>query len=113
MKPCAMNHMRQLLLSGMVLVLLPAIGTAADLTERQLKLLSSSCIQCHARPETGAPLMGSPDQWVERVKRGQDALLRSLILGTPGMPPGGYCMACDEADFRALIDQMTGLGSQK
>lgn len=111
MKPCSVYGWRRLLLCSAVLALLPAIGAATDLSERQLKLMSSSCIQCHARPETGAPLMGNPDHWRERVARGPDALLRSVILGTPGMPPGGYCMACDTSDFRALIQQMTGLGA--
>lgn len=81
----------------------------ADLDARQTKLLIGNCVQCHARPHIGAPLMGQAADWVERNKQGEAKLLANVIHGLRGMPPLGYCSACSEADFRALIRVMTGL----
>lgn len=81
---------------------LGGIASAADLTERQVQLLSNNCIQCHARPNIGVPLIGNPEDWVVRVQKGEDALLASVIVGLKGMPPLGYCSACSVDDFLAL-----------
>ena len=72
-------------------------------TQRQLELFSSNCVQCHARPGIGAPLMGNADDWQERQAQGEEVLLLNVVEGVGGMPPLGYCSACDEADFRVLI----------
>lgn len=72
-------------------------------TQRQLQLFSSNCVQCHARPGIGAPLMGNADDWQARQAQGEDVLLKHVVEGLRGMPPLGYCSACDEADFRVLI----------
>jgi cytochrome c5 len=79
------------------------LAAPATPTERQMHLLSSNCVQCHARPGIGAPLMGSPADWKERQAQGEEVLLRHVIEGKGGMPPLGYCSACDEEDFRVLI----------
>mgnify|MGYP003503118659 FL=1 len=81
----------------------------ADLDERQGKLLSHNCVQCHARPETGAPLMGNPPDWKVRNEQGMDRLLVNTVLGLRGMPPLGYCSACTEQDLRELIKAVSGI----
>jgi cytochrome c5 len=81
----------------------------ADLDARQGRLLSSNCVQCHARPETGAPLMGNPPDWKVRNKQGMDRLLVNTVLGLRGMPPLGYCSACSEQDLRELIKAVSGI----
>ena len=90
-----------------LLCLLPCAPVVADQppmpTQRQLQLLSINCVQCHARPGIGAPLMGNADDWQARQAQGQDVLLKHVVEGLRGMPPLGYCSACDEADFRVLI----------
>jgi cytochrome c5 len=80
----------------------------AQLDERQGKLLSNNCLQCHARPGIGVPLMGNAPDWTERNRKGMDALLVNVVQGMRGMPPLGYCSACSEQDFRALIAAMSG-----
>jgi cytochrome c5 len=92
-----------------VLFLLPPGAARADLTERQEHLLASNCLQCHSREHTGAPLLGVPADWTTRNQQGEDGLLRNVIEGLRGMPPSGYCGACDEADLRALIRRLSGL----
>ena len=43
-----------------------------------------------------------------RWEQGEDALLEHTIEGLNNMPPLGYCMDCEEADFLALIRFMGG-----
>ena len=81
----------------------------AELDERQGKLLSHNCVQCHARPETGAPLMGNAPDWKARNEQGMDRLLVNTVLGLRGMPPLGYCSACSEQDLRELIEAVSGI----
>lgn len=95
-------------LATMMTALLSTPATA-QLDERQGKLLSNNCLQCHARPDIGVPIMGNAADWAERNKKGMDALLVNVVQGMRGMPPLGYCSACSEQDFRALIAAMSGL----
>ncbi len=88
---------------------LAAVPASAQLTERQMQLLANNCVQCHARPGVGAPIMGVARDWQGAVKRGEDALLINVVHGTGGMPPLGYCSACSEQDFRAMIRFLAGL----
>jgi cytochrome c5 len=87
----------------------PLTILAADLTERQAQLLANNCVQCHARADIGAPIMGNAADWEERSRKGEDKLLANVIVGLRGMPPLGYCSACGEQDFRALIRFMAAL----
>jgi cytochrome c5 len=106
-----MRRLKPLLAAALLAIPLAA---RADLTERQIRLLTNNCVQCHARPNVGAPLMGRAEDWNERNRQGEDGLLRHVIEGMRGMPPSGYCSACDEADLRALTRWVAGLdGGQR
>jgi cytochrome c5 len=90
----------------LLLCLLPATllaGPAPAPTQRQLQLFSSNCVQCHARPGIGAPLMGNAEDWKSRQAQGEEVLLVNVVEGIRGMPPLGYCSACNQEDFRVLI----------
>jgi len=89
------------------------LHTHAEPTGRQLKLLQNNCLQCHVREHIGAPIMGRPEDWSIRNRQGEDALLRNVVQGLRGMPPLGYCSACDETDLRALIRLVAGLEERK
>ncbi|WP_082219292.1 cytochrome c5 family protein [Massilia sp. NR 4-1] len=91
------------------LCLAAAFGAQAEPTERQIKLLQNNCVQCHVRPNTGTPLMGRPEDWKDRKRQGEEAMLRNAIQGLRGMPPSGYCAACDETDLRVLVRLVAGL----
>lgn len=92
-----------ILLSAALLSAPLLAGQTPAPTPRQLELFSSNCVQCHARPGIGAPLMGSAADWQARRAQGEDNMLRIVVEGLRGMPPLGYCSACNEADFRVLI----------
>ena len=64
---------------------------------------SRSCVLCHVRGEGGAPRVGHPEEWVERIDQGETVLLTHTIEGYNRMPPLGYCMDCEAEDFEALI----------
>ncbi|HJW57059.1 MAG TPA: c-type cytochrome [Burkholderiaceae bacterium] len=89
------------------------LSTQAEVTARQLKLLQNNCLQCHARENIGVPVMGRPEDWRGRNRQGEDALLRNVVQGMRGMPPLGYCAACDETDLRVLIRVVAGLEGKK
>ncbi|MBA5636006.1 c-type cytochrome [Duganella sp. LX20W] len=84
-------------------------ASAAELSARQSQLLANNCLQCHARLGVGAPQVGDVQAWKPYVAKGEPAMLASAVQGTGGMPPLGYCSACTEDDFRALIRFMAKL----
>ena len=94
----------------LILVLLNAISaySHAAPTERQLRLLSVNCIQCHASAHTGAPVMGDRDAWRPILAQGKQQIMTHVVEGLRGMPPLGYCSACSEADLVTLSEALAG-----
>jgi cytochrome c5 len=73
-----------------------------------MKKWARSCALCHVTGEGGAPRSGFAEDWNPRLVNGKSILLTHTIEGYNNMPPLGYCMACEEEDFIALIDFMVG-----
>jgi cytochrome c5 len=71
-------------------------------------LYRSSCQNCHAHPDSGAPPVGYHYALDPRWQQGLPTLLAHAIGGFQGMPAGGQCFACSPDDFRALIRFMAG-----
>ena len=65
-----------------------------------------SCALCHLSGEAGAPIIGDKKSWSERLGKGEDVLVRSVVEGLNSMPPLGYCMACEIEDFRSMVSFM-------
>ncbi len=82
---------------------------APVLTPTQGQQYQTVCARCHARTDTGAPVVGSAAAWQERVRPGFETLLSHTIDGFRTMPPLGTCGSCTEADFRALVSYVSGL----
>jgi len=74
----------------------------------QMARWTRNCALCHVRGEGGAPVLGDREAWAERSAKGEDVLLAHTLEGFNNMPPLGYCMDCEEADFRVLIRFMEG-----
>ena len=68
-----------------------------------------SCALCHITGEANAPVVGDTEEWQQRLQKGEAALLNNVVNGINSMPPLGYCMSCEAADFRVMIDFMTGV----
>ena len=69
---------------------------------------SRSCALCHINGEAGAPVVGDNEEWQRRLAQGEESILKRVIEGYASMPPLGYCMSCEESDFRAMIAFMAG-----
>ena len=67
------------------------------------EIYNRSCRSCHTIAATGAPLTGDTEAWRERIGKGLDVMLESVISGSGGMPPFGMCMECDAVQFEDLI----------
>jgi len=62
-----------------------------------------SCMACHSRGTSDAPLTGDGDAWNKRLEKGMEPLVDNVVSGMGGMPPYGLCMDCDTTEFRELI----------
>lgn len=73
-----------------------------------LERYERSCMTCHARPGSGAPLTGFAAAWREPLEKGMPQLLQSAKQGLNAMPPLGMCQDCSDSDLQALIEFMSG-----
>ena len=64
------------------------------------------CFVCHANGVAGAPKMGDPAAWSERMDKGMDAIRANTINGINAMPPKGTCMQCSDDELNAAVDYM-------
>ena len=81
--------------------------TQAPDPARIVRMWSGSCALCHVDGTAGAPVVGRVEDWAPRLAQGRETLLVHTIEGYNNMPPLGYCMACETADFLSMIDLMT------
>ncbi len=100
---------RYAVLVGMMLLVSLSNFVSAQPNAEQMNLLTINCVQCHANPDTGAPIFGNTKDWEDPVRRGEEDVLVNVLNGVRGMPPLGYCSACTEEDFRILIRFMLGI----
>jgi cytochrome c5 len=84
------------------------VDTTTHVPDEPMAKWARSCVICHVRGEGGAPVVGDRSAWEARLAQGEDVLLQHTVEGLNNMPPLGYCMDCDAADFRALIRFMSG-----
>jgi cytochrome c5 len=94
---------------GVLSMLVSVNSGGQQMTQRQIQLFANNCIQCHAFEGSGAPNLGDAKAWEQRRAKGEEVLLRHVIEGFQGMPPLGYCSACNEQDFRAMVRVMAEL----
>ena len=62
-----------------------------------------ACAACHASGAAGAPKSGDKAAWAPRIKKGEDALVASVIKGLGVMPPRGGNPTLTDADIRAAV----------
>ncbi|MGV3740668.1 MAG: c-type cytochrome [Gammaproteobacteria bacterium] len=70
------------------------------------------CANCHAAHpliSLGAPRMGHPEDWQERLKQDPKVLWQHTSEGFHAMPARGGCFECsDEQLKKAILDLTTG-----
>ncbi len=82
---------------------------AEPLDARTMAMWAESCALCHVAGEAGAPRTGILEEWQPRLEQGPDQLLKHTLEGYNMMPPLGYCMGCEAADFNRMIEFMAGV----
>ena len=78
-------------------------NVSEGLSPERMAQWTRNCALCHVRGEGGAPVLGDREAWKVRWAQGEALLLNHTVEGLNNMPPLGYCMDCEEADFLALI----------
>jgi cytochrome c5 len=68
----------------------------------------ASCFACHSTGAAGAPkvVAGNAAVWDERLAKGMDAVMTTVINGKGAMPAKGLCFDCTDDDLRAIVDYM-------
>ena len=88
----------------------PASDAAGPISAQAMAQWARNCALCHVRGEGGAPVLGDADAWAPRIAQGDEVLLIHTVEGLNNMPPLGYCMDCEEEDFRQIIAFLSGRG---
>lgn len=69
------------------------------------------CVSCHGTGLPGSPQMGNPDDWTDRIAKGEDTLYDHAINGFTGpeghlMPAKGGNPALSDEEVRNAVDYM-------
>ncbi len=84
--------------------LIVSAGAQADAIQDKY---NKSCAACHGTGVLGAPKKGDKAAWAPRLKQGDAVLLGHVKSGFKAMPAKGLCADCSDADYKALIKQMS------
>ncbi|NKB77425.1 MAG: c-type cytochrome [Gammaproteobacteria bacterium] len=70
----------------------------------------SKCSACHGFGVAGAPKLGDPAVWADRIAQGNEKLYDNAINGFSGtagvMPPKGGFSALSDEETKAIVDYM-------
>ncbi len=101
--------MKKLTITAAALALLSSSAAFAKTGE---EVYNGSCKGCHLVGVLGAPKFGDKAAWADRIGKGVDALLNTVMTGKPPMPPRGGCKpasdpaGCSDDDLRAAVQYM-------
>lgn len=68
-------------------------------------LYKNVCSACHATGAAGAPKVGTPAM-AERMQKGEDVLVQSVLNGLNAMPPRGGRADLSDEQIRAAVEYM-------
>lgn len=85
--------------------------TSRPVNARLAERYERSCMVCHARNGSGAPLAGFAPHWRQRLEKGIDQLVQHASDGFNAMPAMGQCNDCSADDLRALTLFMARSGT--
>ena len=90
----------------------PALAVAAveDVVLPGDEVYNSSCAACHGAGVAGAPKVGDPGAWADRVSKGIEELYANAINGITGsagvMPAKGGNASLSDGSVQAAVDYM-------
>lgn len=71
------------------------------------QLFTEKCAMCHGAGLAGAPKMGEPSAWKDRIAQGEATLFEHAINGFQGstgfMPAKGGCFDCSDDEVKAAV----------
>ena len=67
------------------------------------KVFEQACFSCHGTGFYGAPIIGDPYDWEERLARGENDLIANTLQGLNSMPARGGCATCSDAEIQAAV----------
>ena len=70
------------------------------------EIYGSACATCHDAGVSGAPMLGSVDDWASRIEKGSETLYDHAINGFTAMPAMGLCSDCSDEEIQATVDYM-------
>jgi len=70
------------------------------------EIYGSACATCHDAGVSGAPMLGSVDDWASRIEKGSETLYDHAINGFNAMPAMGLCSDCSDEEIQATVDYM-------
>ncbi|UZJ43802.1 cytochrome c5 family protein [Marinimicrobium sp. C6131] len=70
------------------------------------EIYGSACATCHDAGVSGAPVLGSADDWASRIEKGSETLYDHAINGFNAMPAMGLCSDCSDEEIQATVDYM-------
>ena len=96
---------RFIFISTVLLSLTPMMANADGAA-----IYNSGCMACHATGMAGAPKVGDPAVWVDRIAQGAEMLYEHAIVGYQGkdgyMPPKGGLGHISDDDIKLAVDYM-------
>jgi cytochrome c5 len=84
----------------------PKIHTGPITENTGKKIYLSYCAVCHDGGSAGAPKVGDPTQWKDRIAAGIPVIYQHAINGLNSMPAKGTCGGCSDAEIKATVDFM-------
>lgn len=69
-------------------------------------IYGAACASCHDSGASGAPILGSADDWAPRIEKGTETLYENAINGIGAMPAMGLCNDCSDEEIQVTVDYM-------
>ncbi|WP_428609511.1 c-type cytochrome [Sedimenticola sp.] len=66
-------------------------------------VFTQRCIKCHGEPDSGAPQLGSVQDWEQRLKTPLPTLINHALNGHGKMPPKGGLKDLSERDVSSAV----------
>lgn len=80
-----------------------ASAAGASANKSPAEMYQGACLACHTTGAAGAPKIGDPSAWTDRLGKGVDGLVTSAINGIGAMPPRGGSQLSDD-QIRVVVE---------
>lgn len=96
--------MKSLQFSFAVSCILFSISTHAEMTGKEV--YTETCSMCHGTIMTIGPTLGNKAEWANRIKQGQDVLVKHALQGYKQMPARGGMSTLTDEEVKNAVEYM-------